>query len=125
MSANTTDIIFYCPPFQGLWHSRPTSLVIAECFLCYRLTLACLFIFYFTVDGGYSLISIDTHRNHADMAQAGLFRQDLYYRINVIDLHIPPLRERHSDSPKYTEHILVLSQHCYVGSQSPYEEFIY
>ena len=47
-----------------------------------------------------------THRNLADMVQAGSFRQDLYYRINVIDLHIPPLRERSSDIPALTEHIL-------------------
>lgn len=47
-----------------------------------------------------------THQNLADMVQAGLFRQDLYYRINVIDLHVPPLRERSSDIPALTEHIL-------------------
>ena len=47
-----------------------------------------------------------THRNLADMVQAGLFRQDLYYRINVIDLHVPPLRERRSDIPAMTEHML-------------------
>ena len=47
-----------------------------------------------------------THRNLADMVQSGLFRQDLYYRINVIDLHVPPLRERSSDIPALTEHIL-------------------
>jgi two-component system response regulator PilR (NtrC family) len=47
-----------------------------------------------------------THRNLADMVQAGLFRQDLYYRINVIDLYVPPLRERRADIPALTEHIL-------------------
>jgi two-component system response regulator PilR (NtrC family) len=47
-----------------------------------------------------------THRNLADMVQTGLFRQDLYYRINVIDLHVPPLRERSSDIPALAEHIL-------------------
>ncbi|MGZ8193908.1 MAG: sigma-54-dependent transcriptional regulator [Methylobacter sp.] len=47
-----------------------------------------------------------THRNLANMVQAGTFRQDLYYRINVIDLNIPPLRERIADIPALTEHIL-------------------
>ncbi len=47
-----------------------------------------------------------THKNLADMVQAGSFRQDLYYRINVIDLHIPPLRERTADIPALIEHIL-------------------
>lgn len=47
-----------------------------------------------------------THRNLADMVQAGNFRQDLYYRINVIDLNVPPLRERVIDIPALTEHIL-------------------
>jgi two-component system response regulator PilR (NtrC family) len=47
-----------------------------------------------------------THRNLADMVKDGSFRQDLYYRINVIDLHIPPLRDRIQDLPDLTEHIL-------------------
>ncbi len=47
-----------------------------------------------------------THKNLNDMVNDGSFRQDLYYRINVIDLHIPPLRERLSDIPVLTEHIL-------------------
>jgi len=47
-----------------------------------------------------------THRNLAEMVQAGSFRQDLYYRINVIDLYIPPLRERSVDIPTLTEHML-------------------
>lgn len=62
--------------------------------------------------GEYQEIPVDirllsaTHRNLADMVQQGKFRQDLYYRINVIDLHIPPLRERRTDIPALTEHIL-------------------
>ncbi|MDD5460397.1 MAG: sigma-54 dependent transcriptional regulator [Methylococcales bacterium] len=48
-----------------------------------------------------------THRNLAEMVQTGSFRQDLFYRINVIDLHIPPLRDRKADIPALTEHILV------------------
>jgi two-component system response regulator PilR (NtrC family) len=62
--------------------------------------------------GDYQEIPVDirllsaTHRNLANMVQEGTFRQDLYYRINVIDLHIPPLRERMGDIPLLTEHIL-------------------
>lgn len=47
-----------------------------------------------------------THKNLAEMVQTGAFRQDLFYRINVIDLSIPPLRDRSSDIPQLTEHIL-------------------
>lgn len=47
-----------------------------------------------------------THKNLADMVQNGSFRQDLFYRINVIDLQVPPLRERAADIPELTAHIL-------------------
>ncbi len=47
-----------------------------------------------------------THKNLNDMVRDGSFRQDLYYRINVIDLHVPSLRERSGDIPALVDHIL-------------------
>jgi len=47
-----------------------------------------------------------THRNLAELVQTGSFRQDLFYRINVIELAVPPLRDRADDIPLLAEHIL-------------------
>lgn len=47
-----------------------------------------------------------THKNLGEMVQQGEFRQDLFYRINVIELSIPPLRHRSGDIPQLVEHIL-------------------
>jgi two-component system response regulator PilR (NtrC family) len=47
-----------------------------------------------------------THKNLAEMVRNGDFRQDLFYRINVIEMHVPPLRERRSDIPALVDHIL-------------------
>lgn len=47
-----------------------------------------------------------THRDLAEMVAAGSFRQDLYYRINVVRMSIPPLRERREDIQPLLEHML-------------------
>ena len=47
-----------------------------------------------------------THKDLAQLVKEGRFRQDLFYRINVIELHIPALRERAEDIPLLTNHIL-------------------
>ena len=47
-----------------------------------------------------------THRSLADMVAKGEFREDLYYRINVIELKVPALRERGDDVIQLAKHIL-------------------
>jgi Nif-specific regulatory protein len=62
--------------------------------------------------GGNKTIKINvriicaTHRNLEEEVKQGRFRADLYYRINVISIHLPPLRERKEDIPLLTAHIL-------------------
>ena len=47
-----------------------------------------------------------THKDLAAEVQAGTFRQDLYYRLNVIEIVVPPLRERRADLPALCEALL-------------------
>jgi len=47
-----------------------------------------------------------THKDLAQLVKDGAFRQDLFYRINVIELHLPSLRERAEDISLLAEHIL-------------------
>ncbi len=48
-----------------------------------------------------------THRNLKDCVDKGVFRQDLYYRLNVIELRMPPLRERMEDIPVLVDSLLL------------------
>lgn len=62
--------------------------------------------------GGRQSIKVDirivsaTNRNLADRVAEGAFREDLFYRLNVFPILLPPLRDRHSDIPDLTEHFL-------------------
>ncbi len=47
-----------------------------------------------------------THKNLARLVELGSFRQDLFYRINVIELKVPPLRDRREDIPKLAGRVL-------------------
>lgn len=66
----------------------------------------------FTRLGDTKLISVDvwiiaaTNRNLKDMVEQGKFRQDLYYRLNVITVYVPPLRARIDDLPLLTENFI-------------------
>ena len=47
-----------------------------------------------------------THKNLGKLVESGQFRQDLYYRLNVIELQVPAVRERREDIPMLAEHFL-------------------
>ena len=58
-----------------------------------------------------------THRDLQRMVREGRFREDLYYRLNVLQVRVPPLRERHEDMKSIAAHILGdLAKHGYMLS---------
>jgi two-component system response regulator FlrC len=57
-----------------------------------------------------------TNRNIEDQIDEGKFREDLYYRLNVIPLHLPPLRERTDDIPLLAEYFI--EKYCKIDNRS-------
>ena len=47
-----------------------------------------------------------THRDLEEMVADGEFREDLMFRINTFEIHLPPLRERIEDIPELARHLL-------------------
>ena len=68
----------------------------------------------YTTVGGRARIRADvriiaaTHRDLRQLVRQGLFREDLFYRLNVVPIRLPPLRERTDDIPALTRHFLSL-----------------
>ena len=65
--------------------------------------------------GGYAPVKVDvriiaaTHQNLELRVQEGKFREDLFHRLNVIRVHLPPLRERREDIPRLARHFLQIA----------------
>ena len=65
-----------------------------------------------------------TNRNLAKMVESGQFREDLYYRLNVVPLYIPPLRERRSEIPHLTHEFLKRFNEKYGCGKQATSEFL-
>jgi len=69
--------------------------------------------------GGTETLSVDvrviaaTNRELGEAIKKGTFREDLFYRLNVIHIHLPPLRERKDDIPLLAQHFLQKYGHVY------------
>lgn len=75
--------------------------------------------------GGKELMKLDvrivtaTNKNFAELIDQGKFREDLYYRINVVPVELPPLRKRSDDIPSLANHFLKMA----VGEGLPQKRF--
>ncbi len=57
-----------------------------------------------------------TNKNLKEMIEAGTFREDLYYRLNIINLRVPPMRERKEDIPYLVDYFMKkVSEHKHAG----------
>lgn len=76
--------------------------------------------------GGSDEVSVDvrfiaaTNKNITNVLQTDHLRQDLYYRLSVIEMHVPPLRERPEDIPLLAEHFLSIFTEKY---NKPHQRF--
>ena len=62
-------------------------------------------------------IIVATNKDLQKQVEQGKFRDDLYYRLNVINIHMPPLRDRKEDIPSLVEHFL--AKHRYSATAQP------
>ena len=80
----------------------------------------------FTRVGGSQPVKVDvriiaaTNKNLADLLRRGEFREDMYYRINVVSIHLPALRDRREDIPLLAQHFLAKRL---ADEQHPPQEF--
>ena len=78
--------------------------------------------------GATSAIPVDvrivtaTHRDLGDMVRRGTFREDLLFRLNVVSLRVPPLRERHDDIPLLAHHFLIAQSDLYDEAEKTLSE---